>query len=131
MIKVMLSVQPYWDRKILSGEKKADIRKSIPTSAPGYTCPFRVFLYETKAQKGAGAVVGECICYCADEVQDYSIVTDFSLLTEWQLAKYARGRKIYAWFLAEVVKYDKPKPLSAFGLGRAPQSWCYVERSAA
>ncbi len=131
MLSVMLSLRLEWDRKILSGEKKADIRKSIPTGAPGYTCPFRVFLYETKAQKGVGAVVGECVCYCADEVQDYGIVTEFSCLTEWQLAQYARGRKIYAWFLAEVVKYADPKPLSAFGIDRAPQSWCYVERSAA
>ena len=129
MLSVMLSEKQFWSGKILSGEKKADIRKSIPTGAPGCTCPFRVYLYETKAKKGAGAVVGECICFCADEIQDYSIVTDFSCLTEWQLAKYARGRKIYAWFLGEIVKYDKPKPLSEFGLARAPQSWCYVERA--
>lgn len=128
MFSVMLSLQPLWSRKILNREKKADIRKSIPTGEP--TFPFKVYLYETKFKKGAGAVVGECVCYCADEVQDYGIVTEFSCLTEQQLRDYARGRKIYAWFVADIVKYDKPKPLSAFGLTRAPQSWCYVERAA-
>lgn len=121
MYSVILSVKPYWSRKILSGEKTAEIRKSIPRQHCG--CPFRVFLYETKA--GRGAVVGECVCYCADQVNDYNNVTGFSLLTAPELAGYAKGRKLYAWFLAKVIRYQVPKPISDFGLKRAPQSWCY------
>lgn len=121
----MLSLNPYWDRKILRGEKTADIRKSMPHGE----CPFRVLLYETKFEKGCGAVVGECVCYSADQIQDYSTVTAFSLLSVPELAEYAGSRKIYAWFLAEVVQYSEPRTLSEFGLKRAPQSWCYVRNS--
>ena len=118
----MLSLNPYWNRAILSGEKTADIRKSMPRRG----CPFRVFLYETKAGRGCGAVTGECVCYCVDYLSELSAVTRFSLLSVQEIADYARGRKVYAWFLARVVRYDKPKPVLEFGLARAPQSWRYV-----
>ena len=122
MCSVILSMKPYWGRKILKGEKTAEIRKSMPRRSGGG--PFRVYLYETK--EGRGAVIGECVCYCADQIQDYSIVAMFSLLSVPELVAYAGSRKIYAWFLAKVVRYQDPQPLSAFGLKRAPQSWCYV-----
>lgn len=125
MLNVMLSLKPYWGRKILSGEKTADIRKSMPRGEG----PFRVLLYETRFEKGCGAVVGECVCYCADQIRDYNAVTAFSLLSVPELAEYAGNQKIYAWFLAEVARYSTPRPLSDFGLQRAPQSWCYVRNS--
>ena len=120
----MLSLKPYWDRKILRGEKTADIRKSMPRRG----CPFRTFLYETKSEGGCGAVTGECVCYCADHLRDLSAVTGFSLLSVQEITDYARGRKVYAWFLAQVVRYNVPKPISEFGLTRAPQSWRYVSK---
>lgn len=121
----MLSLKPRWNRRILDGEKTAEIRKSVPRCK----CPFRVLLYETKSGGGRGAVTGECTCYCADYLQDAAAVARFALLSAPEIEEYARGRKTSAWFLAQVVKYGAPKPLSEFGLTRAPQSWCYVGNS--
>jgi predicted transcriptional regulator len=114
-------MKPYWGQKILTGEKIVEIRKSAPQRGKA---PFLVYIYETKA--GCGAVIGECVCYCTNQISDYSAVSRFSLLSTKELAEYAGSRKIYAWFLAKVVQYSEPRPLLEFGLKRAPQSWCYV-----
>ena len=35
--------------------------------------------------------------------------------------------EFYGWYLAKVTEYKKARQLSALGLQRAPQSWCYVK----
>ena len=40
---------------------------------------------------------------------------------------YSTGKGGYGWHISALVIYDKPKEVSADGLPRPPQSWCYVE----
>ena len=47
MKSILLSVQPKWLKKILSGEKTIEVRKSAPKELP-----FKVYVYCTKGKKG-------------------------------------------------------------------------------
>ena len=122
MTEIILSVRPEYCRKILSGEKIVEVRKNKPSGLG----PYKVYLYETKL--GCGGVVGECECFCTAEIKGLDYITAESCLTPQQVTEYAGGRKIYAWYLSKVKKYGKTKPLSEFGLKKAPQSWRYMKR---
>jgi len=123
MQSVILSIRPHWCREIIALRKYVEVRKSHPNT----NGEFRVYLYETK--QGRGAVVGECVCWFMEKVaqRDYSVsMVAGSCLTSGQISEYAKGKPIYGWYVAQVIEYEAPKPLSEFGLQRAPQSWCYI-----
>ena len=125
MLSIIASVQRIHCRRILGGEKTVEIRKTRPYADDH----FHIFLYETKADHGEGAVVGECECYQITDPMielEYSIL-EGSCLTAAQLMNYTKGGVYYGWYLSHVVQYDQPRPLPDFGIERAPQSWCYLK----
>ena len=124
MTEIMISIQPKWVEKILDLSKRWEMRKTIP-KAKG---PFRVFIYQTEG----GGVVGEFVCDSFTEVDPGEITK--RILTDTQLTKqealeYADGKTVYLWRIRSLVDYPEPKPLSAYGLDRPPQSWCYIKGS--
>ena len=98
-----------------------------------------------------GHVIGEFGCdrvyqYASDffrtkplEGTDISTedMTKFSCLSAKELYEYEHSAEpkenciylvgLYGWHISNLKIYDTPKPLSEFGLTRAPQSWCYVK----
>lgn len=124
MTEILISIQPKWVAKILDLSKRWEMRKTIP-KAKG---PFRVFIYQTEG----GGVVGEFVCDSFTEVDPGEITK--RILTDTQLTKqealeYADGKTVYLWRIRSLVDYTEPKPLSAYGLDRPPQSWCYLKGS--
>ena len=124
MVEILISIQPKWVAKILDLSKRWEMRKTIP-KAKG---PFRVFIYQTEG----GGVVGEFVCDSFTEVDPGEITK--RILTDTQLTKqealeYADGKTVYLWRIRSLVDYPEPKPLSAYGLDRPPQSWCYLKGS--
>ena len=122
MTEILISIQPKWVAKILDLSKRWEMRKTIP-KAKG---PFRVFIYQTEG----GGVVGEFVCDSFTEVDPGEITK--RILTDTQLTKqealeYADGKTVYLWRIRSLVDYPAPKPLSAYGLDRPPQSWCYLK----
>jgi predicted transcriptional regulator len=122
MTEILISIQPKWVAKILDLSKRWEMRKTIP-KAKG---PFRVFIYQTEG----GGVVGEFVCDSFTEVDPGEITK--RILTDTQLTKqealeYADGKTVYLWRIRSLVDYQEPKPLSAYGLDRPPQSWCYLK----
>lgn len=122
MTEILISIQPKWVAKILDLSKRWEMRKTIP-KAKG---PFRVFIYQTEG----GGVVGEFVCDSFTEVDPGEITK--RILTDTQLTKqealeYADGKTVYLWRIRSLVDYPEPKPLSAYGLDRPPQSWCYLK----
>ena len=101
MKEILISIQPKWCEKIMKLEKRWEMRKRRPKE-PG---PYRVFIYQTEG----GGVIGEFVCDC------------------FQALDYAGGMTVYLWRIRSLVDYPEPKPLSAYGLDRPPQSWCYVK----
>jgi predicted transcriptional regulator len=129
MIDVLISIRPSWCRLILDGQKFVELRKSSPKAEP-VPCPFRVYLYETR--EGRGMVVGECICWMIEKVEQrsYSItMLEGSLLSADDITAYAKRKPVYGWYLSKVTEYKTSKHLFNFGLQRAPQSWCYINNT--
>jgi predicted transcriptional regulator len=137
--EILISIKPKWCELIFSGQKIDEIRRTKPNGA--WNGPYTVYVWQT----GNGGVVGKFtvrrftyvqawkdldgekhlgntfgLCHCIDphELFDY-------------LYKPAAPGKPYpggwAWRIEDPVKFDKPLPLSDFGLKRPPQSWQYVD----
>lgn len=131
MISVLASVRPQWCRLIFSGRKPVEIRKSAPRLPDGEN-QFRVILYEARGNGGCGAIVGEAVCFFVEKaVPPFNVrLSDLSCVDPDSLREYSHGKPIYGWYLAYVTKYQQPRPLSDYGLQRAPQSWCYIRTAA-
>ena len=131
MRKVLICVHPKWCELIFNGQKTIEVRKTRPL----IDMPFKVFVYETKAQfvksirgacttfgYGRGKVIGSFVC---DRVR---LCIPFGLkghllsqevyremcLTKEQLDKYGGLKTLYGWHITEPKLFDKPKELSEF-----------------
>lgn len=126
MKTVLISIKGRWWKKILSGEKGIEIRKTAPKDIE---YPFKVVCY----QSGKG-IVGHFICGCITKTNFYSYLAERSCLTEEELSKYANGNtgrrdgNLCGWVVNEnsVVEYDTVFSIEKAGLKRPPQSWCYI-----
>lgn len=161
MKAMLMSIRPEWCELIASGKKTVEIRKTIPRKFVhdgfygGYVVePFKVYIYETQGYsatpqvfetifRGRGSVIGEFMC---DEVVELAplnraddTVEEKACMSREEIARYLKG-KGYAWYISDLVIYDKPKELGEFTrlretkfgyepveIKRPPQSWCYVE----
>lgn len=134
--KVMLSIHHEYTELIFSGAKTLEIRKA----APRCTGKYIIYMYETKRNGGAGAVVGffqSGITVITNGFgtslndEDYDKArADFAraaCLTEEELAEYANGATLYGLTVNTPIRFPRPRPLSDFGLTRAPQSWQYMK----
>ena len=89
MKSVLISIQPKWVNKIVSGEKTLEVRKTRPK----LETPFKCYIYETTAKyktrllglnctcQGRGKVIGEFVCDRVDERWFY-ISTDGVPITD-------------------------------------------------
>lgn len=179
---VMISIRPEWCELIINGKKTIEVRKSCPKlSSPFgvFKCYIYCTLgksekdilqfadYENNVYMGDntanGKVIGEFVCKWVQRIyrhpvvgEDYYLVDDNiypdACLSAENLWDYGKGKMLYAWYISNLVIYDKPKELNEFKkhyrhchyehlglatpkcheckecqLERPPQSWCYVE----
>lgn len=177
MKSVLISIKPKWCEKIANGKKTIEVRKSAPKEVP-----FKAYIYCTKGQPlevldkvGNGMVIGEIFVDKVLSVLAYNNgpgsrtayllsgkhggpfanLEKLSCLTDKQIDDYLHGRDGYAWHIAGLKIYDKPKELSEFNrpcsyaglcfscdrakftskgdrvceaiITRPPQSWQFVE----
>ncbi len=125
MTEILISIQPKWCEKILKLQKRWEMRKTRPRD-PG---PYRVYIYQTEN----GGVIGEFVCDAFQEIGPDEISKEVlrdTMLTAREAIDYAGGMTVYLWRIRSLVDYPEPKPLSAYGLDRPPQSWCYVRKPA-
>lgn len=139
---VLMSLKPKWIELILNGTKTMEVRKRAPLLRQ----PFKVYLYCTKPNpnnpdellginsgnrtyKANGYVVGEATCVSiTDYGRPFGNCTYGTCLTAKELYEYAGPNDMLSYMALEnPITYEKPIPLSSFGLKRAPQSWQYVE----
>lgn len=138
MKAVMISIQPKWVEKIVSGEKTIEVRKTVPK----LETPFKCFIYMTKSNSkitiskdnyaqemkvakslvgGCSKVIGEFIC---DEIIDFWCEKDFYLptgklkadtcLTNTEFYNYGKGKPLYGLHISNLKIYDKPKEINEF-----------------
>lgn len=139
MSDILISIKPKWCELIFSGQKIDEIRKTRPKDT-GF--PYDVYIWQT----GNGGIIGRFtlrhftyIQAWEDEVTgDKHLGNTIGLrhcVDDLELWKYLHkgGQKPgkpypggWAWRIEKPVKFDRPLPLSDFGLKRPPQSWQYV-----
>lgn len=117
-------------------EKRIEVRKSAPKEVP-----FKAYIYCTKGQPlevldkvGNGMVIGEIFidkvlsvlaynngpgsrtAYLLSEKKGrpFANLEELSCLTDEQIDDYLHGRDGYAWHIAGLKIYDKPKELNEF-----------------
>ena len=125
MKAVLMSMKREWWEKILSGEKRLEIRKTAPTGGAGEPepWPLLVLVYVS----GTGAVQGQFLCNGWVKTNLLRYLAGASCVPEADLEKYAAGKSLCGWIVSAPEAYDTPSPLAEFGLERPPMSWQYVE----
>lgn len=124
---VMMSIHPRHAEAILSGEKRFEFRRRIWASG---TDVGAVYIYATSP---VSAVVGVFDCGRIHETfgQDARWLWTQTMhragITREEFFSYFAGASsCYAISVLNARRLS-PQPLSAFGLGRPPQSWQYLE----
>jgi len=124
-IGVLLSIKPIFAWKILSGEKKFEYRKTIPSLFEGMD----VFLYATDPVR---KIVGEfkikrVIKGTPEEVWEKTC--EESGVSRSFFFSYFRGRKVsYAIEICSVKRYSHPLKLSSVRAGLIPpRSFAYID----
>ena len=132
---VLISINPTWCEKIVSGEKTIEVRKTRPKMNP----PFKCYIYKC----GNGKIIGEFLCDQIIEDRTYGHNEEFyraACMSAYDAAAYAMQSPMYGWHISDLRVYDHQRDLweftglreTKYGLApgpitRPPQSWRYVE----
>lgn len=126
---VLISIRPEWCSKILSGDKKIEVRKQKPNIEP----PFKCYIYQTLPKYGDwndmdGHIIAEFTC---DHIETYEPLSSFNenrvcfslkvlgcLTDAKQVWDYSGGKTLYGWHISGLKVYEKPKKLREF------TPWC-------
>lgn len=126
MINILLSVRRPFSEKILSGEKKWELRKNAPRLNKGDSVT--LWLYES-GQYGKRAIIGKCRLVVTASLYLYppkgilELAIKNACVTEEHLRNYL---PCCVWKVTAPVKLPAAVPLSVIGLTRPPQSWRYL-----
>ena len=101
---VLISINPTWCEKIVSGEKTIEVRKTRPNMNP----PFKCYIYKC----GNGKVIGEFLC---DEIININgagrIPSDAArptCLEPAELHQYLGAATGFGWHISNLRIYDTP-----------------------
>jgi len=122
-MKILMSIKTEYADKIFSGEKLFELRKrnlkdEIKT----------IVVYSSgKAKKVIGEFKIEKIIKDSPEIiwnlgEEVLGIDKKSFYEYFKHSEYA-----YAIKVKDIIKYDRPKDLSDFGIKKAPQSFCYIK----
>lgn len=145
---VLISIRPEWVKKILTGEKTLEVRKTRPT----LETPFKVYIYCTKPKHkfedyfviewgdfdfpekdffGGGFVIGEFVCdtYVTDKTFGHdALFNAAACMSESDAVAYSAGTPFYGWYISDLKIYDTPKELNAFkGLRKTKFGYAPIE----
>lgn len=140
MKSIMLSIKPSFCELIARGKKTIEIRKTKPKIDK----PIKCYIYCTKDKPlcvASGKVIGEFVCNNISIYpyfdNGYSVSYGYVTITNEMIQKmcldlseiedYGSCKKLYGWYISDLIIYDNPKELSDLGMKRPPQSWCYVK----
>jgi predicted transcriptional regulator len=129
MREVLISIQPRWVEKIVSGEKTVEVRRTRPKCET----PFKCYIYCTQGKfKDLGVignkiyqkrmkVIGEFVCDRIVQFENswydpaFAETSDLSCVGFEELAIYIGKKDFgYGWHITDLVVYDEPRELSEF-----------------
>lgn len=132
---IIMSIHPKWAEKIYAGEKMIEWRKNIPQI---YFPGMKIYIYETAPVckvtglfywKGNKNLIIRDPDYEGQEIcEEAKIAIKQGCVPLEDLKKYqGKNEKVFGWLCGLNEKFEKPRPLSDFGLKRPPQSWQYLK----
>jgi len=117
---ILMSIKPQYCEKILSGEKKIELRRTIPK----LKTPFVIYVYEC----GTGKIPFMFYCSQIQEIKTShiidSVIAQMACVSKSEYDKYNPN---YYLSIHNPEQFKTTLTLSDFGLKRPPQSWQYVE----
>ena len=145
MKSILMPIQPKWVKKIISGEKTIEVRKTAPKEVP-----FKVYIYCTGVKNlnlteyvklfsetgGAidywhGKVVAEFICNKVETIpvdsEAFVAISKPACLTIDELLEYCSGKDMYGLHISNLKVYDEPKELSDFYSIKQCKPWTWEE----
>ena len=126
MINILLSVRRPFSGKILSGEKRWELRKNVPRLKKGDSVT--LWLYES-GKDGKRAIIGKCRMVSYVYMRHMPFGKALGLFIKYACVSKTRLRTYlpcYAWGVQDPVRLPAAVPLSDIGLTRPPQSWQYI-----
>lgn len=123
MSDILLSINPQFVDKIISGEKKYEYRTRVAKRGVK-----KIIIYCTfpRMKVLAEVEIVEIIKKTPEEL--WNQTKDFSGISKFFFDEYFKNHEFaYAYKLGKVIEYKKGKSLSDFGCKSAPQSFVYIE----
>lgn len=123
MEKIIVSINPEYVEKILSGEKKFEYRTKIAKLQVD-----TLIIYATKPMMKVVAEA-EILGFISTSPEElWNQTKNQSGITKSFFDEYFKDKRVaYSYKLGEVKMYERPKSLLDFGLRMAPQSFAYVK----
>lgn len=124
--KIVISINPEYVKKIISGEKKYEYR----TKAAKHEID-KIIIYETTPVKKivAEAEILEVLKMSPRDLWEKT--KKESGITKKFFVNYFKGREVAcAYKLGKITVYENPLELSELGIKTAPQSFIYINTSA-
>lgn len=123
MCQMLLSINPEYVDRILSGQKIYEYRK--------FRCREdvnKIVIYATSPRKEVVAEA-DVVGIVEDSPQIvWELTHEYSGITYRFFKQYYKGKnKAVAYKLDNIVVYDKPRSLAEIGVSHAPQSYRYLE----
>lgn len=123
MCRILLSINPKYVEKIISGEKKYEFRTKIPKRRVD-----KIIIYSTSPIMKVLAEVDVKNTISEKPMTIWKIAKDKSGIDKKFFTKYFNNRDIaHAYELGDVRVFDEPMDLSDFGCSYAPQSFVYLD----
>ena len=123
-MKILLSIHPKFVEKILTGKKRFEFRKTLPTKDVE-----SVIIYATKP---VGKVVAEFkvkSIHSKSPEQLWLETKNYAGIDKNFFFQYFKGREIaHAFEVGKLMVFEQPKELKEFvSSGTPPQSFCYIK----
>ncbi|MEY8367684.1 hypothetical protein AALA24_02840 [Anaerovoracaceae bacterium 42-11] len=123
MKAILLSINPQYVERILSGEKKYEYRKKLARKDID-----TIYIYSTFPLMKVVASVQVMGNLSASPTALWERTKKNAGITRAKYREYFHGcKRAYAYELGEVNIFDPPLTLSEFGLDIAPQSFRYID----
>lgn len=128
-MRVLMSIKPEYAERILNGTKLYEYRKT-PFRNKAYLEQMNrtVLLYATKP---VGLIIGEFKIghtRSGSPIDVWYKTEDYAGITAGAYGEYCRSSyRVYAHFILNPIRYDKPLTLEDIGVKRAPQSFQYIK----
>lgn len=124
MKKILLSIKPCYVAEIFSGRKTVEYRKRIPQDK----AVRQVLIYSSYPVKKVVAEFTLGGFFAGSKEWLWGQTVGIGGITKNVFDQYFDGKDIaYAYQIENLQVFDQSRPLSEYGLKRAPQDFCYVE----